>query len=172
MQNTTDDKSTSFTSSVFKPRYLTQFFFSLFLFYFLESELKKNYYKMTVICTKCKKIIGNKQFLTCNLCKYNFHLECTEVTFQRYRIMTTANKKAYKCMACSSRMQIQNASTPNSIGSTSSPASSCFTFQESDNITQRNKQRINVPTENSFQELTTEEAKFGSPASSPLTQKK
>lgn len=126
---------------------------------------------MTVICTKCKKIIGNKQFLTCNLCKYNFHLECTEVTFQRYRIMTTANKKAYKCMACSSRMQIQNASTPNSIGSTSSPASSCFTFQESDNITQRNKQRINVPTENSFQELTTEEAEFGSPASSPLTQK-
>lgn len=112
-------------------------------------------------CTKCFKAIINKQQLICSVCEKHFHLDCTNVSFQRFKIMTAANKKGYKCDPC-----CQKVNTSRKLSHSASPATSSFS-EERDNITQRNKCEINISTQNSFDSLTEEEAENSSLSFSP-----
>lgn len=114
---------------------------------------------MSLICTKCRKLITNKQSLTCNLCKDNYHLDCTNISFQRFRIMTRENKRAFNCCSCESKLKF---STPNTKGSIASPANS--STRDIDNITQRNKQKV-IPVDYSLEESLSDEADFASQGS-------
>lgn len=107
-------------------------------------------------CSKCNKPITNKQCLTCSSCAKQFHLDCTSVSFQRFKIMTSANKKDYKCFpSCRSTPQSRNSLQP------------ATTTNRQENITHRKKIEINVPTENSFETLTDEEEQYSSQISTP-----
>lgn len=146
---------------------------------------------MALNCKKCRKPIVNKQFLKCSVCENNFHVDCTNVSFQRFRIMTSDNKKAHRCDPCFIKskssstahepfqLSLQNSSTQScqSVRETSTPLSNAETtlfssqgsasIQELDYVTQRDKCRVNIPTNNSFAELN-EYEEFSSPTSSPV----
>lgn len=118
-------------------------------------------------CTKCNKNIINKQFLICSICNKHYHLDCSSVSFQRFKIMTPANKKGYKCNACydapsTSRRSLSQPATPVSIHNV---------VDDLDNVTHRNRNRceINISTQNSFNSLSDEEADHSLSTLSPKT---
>lgn len=135
---------------------------------------------MAHVCNKCKKAITNKQFFTCAVCNQQMHLDCTSVSFQRFRIMTAANKKAYKCSKCTSKLQSNNISNSTPVTtpvdrpsidlerepeasptrldiSLPTPIRSPPKSEEQNFVTNRNKCNINISTENSFEGLCEDE---------------
>lgn len=137
-------------------------------------------------CNKCSKALTDRQNLTCAKCKYIYHLNCTEVTFQRYKIMDQERKKAWKCAYCWEKyhqeMKANTDPSPKSVEKETPeniivtplpehtsepnvpkiPSVECtpnhtFTETPQNYVTERNKIVINVSTENSFSSLTTDE---------------
>lgn len=121
------------------------------------------------------------------MCDTHYHLDCTDISFQRFRIMSAANKNAYKCDPCRSKLQDVNTknkspSSKNSVrlSKTATPTKSTtisplpsteekeILIKEDENVTQRGKYKVNVPTENSFAEFSNEEDDLGSNLSTPV----
>lgn len=51
-------------------------------------------------CTKClKKIIG-RQHLKCSVCVKSYHIDCTNVTNQRFNLMSKERKCTWRCDVC------------------------------------------------------------------------
>lgn len=114
-------------------------------------------------CTKCSKDIINRQFLTCVLCEKSYHLDCTNVSFQRFSIMTTKNKKSYRCDQCWSKLEVftnLNNSSTQDPNVHESPNDQNF-------VTHRNK--YNIPTQNSFELLSDDEEEYSSLPGTPIT---
>lgn len=63
---------------------------------------------MAQICMECTEAITNKQLLICSICAKKYHLDCTSVTFKRFRIMTPANKKAFRCHHCLNKLLVKS----------------------------------------------------------------
>lgn len=62
-------------------------------------------------CYKCKNNIDNKQFTTCSICNDNYHIDCANVSFARFKIWTSENKKSWKCTKCIDKSQNSKLST-------------------------------------------------------------
>lgn len=101
---------------------------------------------LAVNCHSCDQNIKKYEFLTCSLCKNSYHIECINVSFGRFRIMSPNRKKTYRCDTCIEGLKI---------------------IPEQNFITHRNKLKINIPTENSFEELSDDLDEFSSLTSSP-----
>lgn len=86
-------------------------------------------------CKKCGIQIKDKQKLKCINCGGFYHVECSNVAYKRYYLMTPENRQSWKCDTCWSehRKNIDNNST--------------------ENVTQRKKIIVNISTENSFESL-------------------
>lgn len=140
---------------------------------------------MALSCTMCKTAITNKQRLTCRICEKHFHLDCTDITFARFRLMTPDNKKAFRCQHCLSdlyssgpnkspllpikkpkpkrRISINLDTSSSSDSSLPSPIENC-TIRPicHENVI------VNIPTTNSFQELCHENEVYASITSTPV----
>lgn len=114
--------------------------------------------------------------MTCSKCKLSYDLECANVSVQRfYNTMTTNHKSAWKCMICVEARNEKNvvsktlnkpeqSTEPNSpiIMETSVDKQNQNSYSSefkncNENITIRQKTKINVSTHNSFQSLSTED---------------
>lgn len=94
---------------------------------------------MVAQCDECKQIINSREFLICVTCGRKYDLTCANVSFQRFHLMTTDNKKNWKCQSC------------------------WLDFHtEGENITNRKKIIVNVSTENSFSFLDDDEIEISS----------
>lgn len=75
-------------------------------------------------CQDCNKKI-TRECLTCYICKNNFHQECTNVSIQRFRLMTAENRKNWKCKNCvGKKIRVINKNTksqPNTSSTKTSP---------------------------------------------------
>lgn len=99
-----------------------------------------------MICDKCKIELSDRLFLTCANCDKKYHLDCCNISSHRFYLMEHEKRCAWKCIICIESLKLlsaQNQST--SLESIN------------DNITYRNKHRVNISTNNSFEFLTTEE---------------
>lgn len=92
---------------------------------------------MAPICKKCDTAIKTKSYLTCAICEESYDVDCTSVSFARFRIMTKKNKNEWVCQICRSKKH------PRQIVDT----------QIVENVTTRKKIAINVSTSNSFNSL-------------------
>ncbi|KAL4718651.1 hypothetical protein ACJJTC_001820 [Scirpophaga incertulas] len=86
---------------------------------------------MKKLCFKCKLVIENRQFTTCSLCDHNYHIDCTNVSFARFKIWTSDNKKSWKCNKCIHKNK-QSIDKPNHL-----PKSPTKFLPANDNITIR-----------------------------------
>lgn len=133
----------------------------------------------------CETAIINKQRLTCRVCEKHYHLDCTDVTFPRFRLMTADNKKAFRYQYCLSergfyasgsnispllpinkpkRQILMNSDTSlSSDSSLPSPIHNCTIKHAC-----HEKVLVNVPTANSFQELSHENEEYASITSTPV----
>lgn len=127
-------------------------------------------HKMAHFCIKCKSAIINKQFLVCRVCEKYYHLDCTDVSFQRFRLMTAVNKKTFRCEPCLSKREVQMLDpttspllpitkitkniTRNLESTLDSNASLPIPIDSStQKPTHTENYIVNIPTENSFQDL-------------------
>ncbi|CAH0751234.1 unnamed protein product [Diatraea saccharalis] len=141
-------------------------------------------------CTKCKRCLPKKEFLACIQCKSTYHLECVNVTVQRYyNTMTPERRRSWRCDTCLEKRRKanfvaqDNNKTIISPQATSSPRS-CNRFStpqskdnigiienistQTRNITHRRKHTNVVVTENSFESLSVDyEEEDTIPDSSP-----
>ncbi|CAH2984813.1 unnamed protein product [Chilo suppressalis] len=62
-------------------------------------------------CFKCRMIIENRRFTVCSLCDNNYHINCANVSFARFRIWTNENKKSWRCNRCTVKKQSDTKST-------------------------------------------------------------
>lgn len=99
---------------------------------------------MALLCIKCDKDILNKEFLIRLLCENYYHLDCTSVSSQRFYLMTKANKKSYRCHPCLYDLNQQNKEINTPL---------LHAQGSKENITMRNKCKVNIPTNNSFETL-------------------
>lgn len=60
-------------------------------------------------CKYCNKIINNRDLLTCSVCKKKCHAECANVSIKRLLLMTSENKKNWRCTNC---IKTQNKNNP------------------------------------------------------------
>lgn len=51
-------------------------------------------------CARCKKIIPNREFLSCSQCKLCFDLDCENVSIARYLRMTLSHRTNWRCTPC------------------------------------------------------------------------
>lgn len=100
-------------------------------------------------CVKCNTKILNRQYIHCFICNKYYHLDCANVSTQRFYLMEPSKKLSWKCYSCR-----RHASTPTIKYSLNDDASQ----QIQNNDTNRNQYRINIPTSNSFESLTEEES--------------
>lgn len=101
------------------------------------------------LCQICKNCFENRQFLVCNVCNKIYHLDCANVSTQRYYLMEPEKKQAWKCSACINKTR--EALTTGNLIANSTP-DSCH-----QNVTQRKAYRANIHTQNSFDALATDE---------------
>lgn len=101
------------------------------------------------LCSKCKENIENKQRLTCRICKNTLHLLCSHVSEKLFYLMSPSRKTKWMCMDCKSR----NNSSDNEGGNYCSAEE----MHSTPHITHRKKHRINLPLQNSFEGLTTDD---------------
>lgn len=92
---------------------------------------------MAPICKKCDTTITTKSYLTCAICEESYDVDCTSVSFARFRIMTKKNKNEWVCQTCRSKK----------------PPRQVVGTQNVDNVTTRKKIAINVQTSNSYNSL-------------------
>lgn len=142
---------------------------------------------MAIYCKQCKKIIKDRQYFKCSVCNVHLHLDCTSISFQRYRLMSAPDRSAYKCDSCRSKHQNIQKALPLTPTNSSSPTSSPHkqtpagtkkistlplplaqedSNEDIENVTHRQKYRVNVEIENSFDELPNEE--YTSSVSTPI----
>lgn len=141
--------------------------------------------KMAPFCKECKTAIINKQFLVCRVCELYYHLDCTDISFQRFRIMTAVNKKNFRCEPCLSRREVQTSDlntspllpitkvtkniTRNFESTLGSDASLPIPIDSStQKSTYSENYIVNIPTENSFQDLPNENEEYASITSTPV----
>lgn len=115
-------------------------------------------------CKRCTKIIENRQYLQCSLCKYSYDIECANVSEARfYNTMSKEGKASWRCQDCLSKQSTSDI-----------PAQDDF-HTPSRNVTTRSKSKFNVPVKNSFETLSEdsedEELDFSSLPSTPLNNK-
>lgn len=114
-------------------------------------------------CIKCSEDVLNRQFLVCVLCENTYHLNCTNVTFKRFSIMTAANKQSFRCDQCWSKLRVftkLNCSPVQETKTNESPKDQSY-------VTQRN--RYNIQIRNSFEILSDDEAEYSSLPGTPIT---
>lgn len=92
--------------------------------------------------------------LTCSQCKKIYHLNCTNISEKLFQLMRQKNSNAWKCEKCQIRTRKQ--SIPSS--STMDPSKITSTPQEF--VTQRPRHKINIPTDNSFESLHSENTDY------------
>lgn len=56
-----------------------------------------------VKCHKCKNRVDSKSTVGCSVCKNKYEFECIGLSEKLYRIMTTENKKNWKCKSCQTK---------------------------------------------------------------------
>lgn len=100
-------------------------------------------------CSICSQQIEDRQILTCKYCRCHYHLRCTSISEKRfYNTMTKDHKANWKCDLCRKKdTNEQLISSPTTVKSNSN-------FSTPTNyVTLREKTTINIPTNNSFQSL-------------------
>lgn len=108
---------------------------------------------MALLCDKCNKEITTKENnIKCSVCQLIFHLECANVSPQRFYLMEPSRKTTWKCTPCIDKKRL--AAVEQGIKSFPSPRSSSV-----NNVTFRDKQKYkaNITIENSFESLTLED---------------
>lgn len=66
-----------------------------------------------VFCNHCLNKISERHYLTCRVCKNSYHLDCSNVSENRYYLMTPENKKSWKCDVCYTELpQRDNTAAP------------------------------------------------------------
>ncbi|CAH1640487.1 unnamed protein product [Spodoptera littoralis] len=56
---------------------------------------------MALLCAGClQKIAKTQQFLSCPLCHENYDLECANITPQKFKLMSKAQKTLWNCQSC------------------------------------------------------------------------
>lgn len=97
----------------------------------------------SLYCTKCNNEICKRDFLCCEVCKQYYHLDCTDVSFQLFKIMKS---KTFRCQPCINSPNYLSHSTP-------------VSHHLADNVTQRKKPNVqcNLPINNSFELLSDHE---------------
>lgn len=134
-------------------------------------------------CSKCKRSLPNKEYLTCSKCKLSYDLDCADVTVQRfYNTLTGDHRKKWKCNPCIEKHRHQESASKNYNTITPSNSSRGAELEslalvtptaatEISNITVR-RNVINVPTENSFESLSTDHEEEDTIISSPESSNK
>lgn len=119
-------------------------------------------------CSKCKQNLTKNEFMSCLRCKMSFDLICANVSVQRfYSTLTTEKKKAWRCDSCIQRdrkeLTVKNTNTasPSSSHQYLTPESKLLitkavSTEESNNVTQRDKNNINIQAEISFEAASTD----------------
>lgn len=96
-------------------------------------------------CIKCQNDILDKEFLLCTLCENYYHVGCTNISNKLFYLMSKEGKKCYRCPACLSKQK--------HLHHNKSPEQSKSEHGLDVNVTHRIKQKVNIPTENSFEAL-------------------
>lgn len=92
------------------------------------------------ICKKCNNVIAKRDYLCCLLCEQYYHLDCTDISFQLFKLMKS---KTFKCQQCINSPNYTSHSTP-------------VSYHHIDHVTKRRKQievQCNLHTSNSFELL-------------------
>lgn len=105
---------------------------------------------MAIVCDVCKKLIYTRRFLVCSCCKKNYDLSCSNVSFERFKIMTKEHRDAWKCDLCWEEFHKGN----HMCGPTTSTTNTNMT---PNNNTHCQEVIVNVSTENSFASLSSED---------------
>lgn len=118
---------------------------------------------MSLVCVKCHKSIIDRQYLTCSICKYTYHLDCTSVSSVRFYLMEQHRKTTWKCYTCRERVREGNQNVSPSISAAQNADSAITTHispNSLENITIRDpkhKIKCNIPIENSFESLSVDD---------------
>lgn len=105
-------------------------------------------------CEKCNKIIPVKHTLTCTHCHKTYHQSCTKISEKLFDLIKQKKSHNWKCEMCINKLRETNRSKPSipiAPKSTSTP-------QAQDFVTHRKKDIINIPVENSFQSLSSQDS--------------
>lgn len=108
---------------------------------------------MTFSCGKCNDTINNRQYLNCACCKISLHLDCANVSTARFYIMEKERKLNWKCDRCLIKIQEIHNLEPSCAPLRLSPPLPIQTNKS----TLQEKCKINIPTNNSFEALTTDD---------------
>lgn len=108
---------------------------------------------MAKVCAKCNRTFIDKRILTCSTCKKSFHIDCTNVSDKMFYLMKGKKSSKWDCKKC---LNIKRAdvSTP----STSSALTTKNLYTPCNNVTERQRVKVNVCTENSFESLNSEDS--------------
>lgn len=105
-------------------------------------------------CDECNVIITSRQFLKCSRCQFTYHLDCANVSVARFYLMEPDRKLTWKCSQCLIKPQEIHMDQPpyQHIQLRLSPP-----LPNQSNRVAPHNISINIPTENSFASLSTDD---------------
>lgn len=113
---------------------------------------------METLCKGCKINISDRLRLCCRLCKGQYHIDCTSAS-KLYYLMSAETKINWKCDLCFLQPQKEDDKlhTPPQMNSPPPTFKSPLSSTPQDFVTVREKIQVNIPVENTFSILSSDE---------------